>query len=56
MKETVDGRCGEAINAKESDGAEIVIVFSVLNGQNGYGLQKEAEREIGRKEKGERGG
>lgn len=30
-------------------------MFSALNGQNGYGREKEAEREIGRKEKGEQG-
>lgn len=32
-------------------------MFSVLNGQNGYGREKRSrEREIGRKEKGEQGG
>ena len=30
-------------------------MFSALNGQNGYGPEKEAEREIGRKEKREQG-
>ena len=30
-------------------------MFSALNGQNGYVREKEAEREIGRKEKGEQG-
>lgn len=58
MKENKDVKAKESIfiNAKESDGAEIVIVFSVLNGQNGYGREKRSRERNWKKRKGEQGG
>ena len=57
MKENKDVKAKESIfiNAKESDGAEIVIVFSVLNGQNGYGREKRSRERNWKKRKGRTG-